>query len=56
VDVCSLQAASRLPVAKYFIKEYGKVSMLDPTALMAALVKGPIALGKPCCVDLCPMQ
>lgn len=48
VDVCgaALSASSHAPVAKYFIRDYGKLSMLDSAALEAALSKGPVAVGK----------
>jgi hypothetical protein len=38
------------PVAKYFIKDYGRVQAMDPAALMQALQKGPVALGMCCWV------
>ena len=46
VDVCGVEQASVLPVAKYFLREYGKVGMLDSSALMVAVNRGPVALGK----------
>jgi len=46
VDVCGVAQASVLPVAKYFIREYGKVGMLDSAALMVAVNRGPVALGE----------
>lgn len=49
VDTCNVKRATMLPVAKYFIRDYGKVPMLDSNALMAAVSKGPVALGKYLC-------
>ena len=40
-----MKKATILPVAKYFIRDYGKVPMLDSAALMVAVSKGPVALG-----------
>ena len=51
MDVCGVSQASILPVAKYYIKDYGKVGILDSAALMAAVVKGPVALGMDKCVS-----
>eukprot|EP01032_Pedospumella_encystans_P009198 gene9198-10852_t len=45
VDTCYVKKATILPVAKYFIRDCGKVPMLDSAALMVAVSKGPVALG-----------
>lgn len=47
VDVCGaeLSATSQAPVAKYFIRDFGKLIVMDPTALMSAVNKGPVAVG-----------
>lgn len=48
VDVCGaeLTSSAQAPVAKYFIKEYGKLPMLDSAVLQAAVARGPVAVGE----------
>lgn len=41
-----LTSSAQAPVAKYFIKEYGKLPMLDSAVLQAAVARGPVAVGE----------
>lgn len=41
-----MESAAAEPVAKYFIKDFGKLEMFNSEALKEALMQGPIALGK----------
>lgn len=47
MDVCNLNAIEEsAATARYFIREYGRILPMSADAIMTALNKGPVPIGR----------